>query len=331
MVDIGTRYLGLSLRSPLVASSSPLTETLDGIRALEDAGVGAVVLFSMFEEQLTLPPEALHQLLASATGSYAEALALLPDAPRAHTGPFEYLEYVRAAKDAVDVPIVASVNGTPGGAWAAYARLLEHAGADAIELNLYHVPSDPKVSSERLEAEYFHTLRRVREVVRIPVAVKLHPFFTSLPHAAGEFERAGADGLVLFNRFYQPLVDIERMRARPRIELSRSEDLRLPLRWVSILRRSVDADLAITGGVHTAEDALSGLAVGAQVVMLCSALLKHGPEHLRTVEQGMRVWLEARGIQKLDSFRGTLLESPEAREAIERAQYMRALHGFHTD
>lgn len=329
MVDITTRYLGLPLRSPLVASSSPLTETLDGIRALEDAGAGAVVLFSMFEEQLTLPPEALHRLMGEVAGSYAEAMASIPDVPRAHISPFEYLDYIRAAKEAVDIPIFASINGTPGGAWHAYARLVEQAGADGVELNLYHVPTDPAVSAERLEADYFHTVKRVREAVRIPLAVKLHPFFTSLPHAAKGFVEAGADGLVLFNRFYQPAIDLVQMQARPKIELSRSEDLRLPLRWVSILHDLVPGDLGLTSGVHTAEDALAALAAGARVAMVCSVLLEKGPAHLKSILQGMRVWLESREFRQVDDFRGALHENPEARRAVERAQYMRALHTWH--
>lgn len=328
MVRIGTRYLGLGLRSPLVASASPLSETIDGVRALEDAGAGAIVLYSLFEEQLTLPPEKLHQLMGQGAGGYAEAVALTSDSPRAQTDPLGYLEHVRRAKASVDIPIIASVNGSPGCSWQSYARLLEEAGADALELNLYHVPTDPEVSAEALEAEYFKAVKEMRAGTRIPIAVKLHPFFTSLPHAARRFHEAGAQGLVLFNRFYQPDVDLERMRARSRLALSTPEDLRLRLRWIGILYGKVGAELAATGGVHSAEDALKAVATGARVAMVCSVLLKHGVPHLRTLNERIRIWLDAHGYADLDALRGRLVEGTEAQSVIERAQYMRVLREY---
>jgi dihydroorotate dehydrogenase (fumarate) len=328
MVKIATRYLGLGLRSPLVPSASPLSETLGGVRALEDAGAGAIVLYSLFEEQLTLPPEVLHQLMGRGAGGYAEAVALRSSAPRVQNDPLGYLEHVRTAKEAVDCPIIASANGAPDGAWPHYAKLLAEAGADAIELNLYHIPTDPEVSAADLEDKYFHVVRSVKEVVDIPLAVKLHPFFTSLPHAARRFHENGADGLVLFNRFYQPDVDLDRMRARSSLALSTSEDMRLPLRWVSVLHRRTGADLALTGGVHSAEDALKAIAAGAQVAMVCSVLLRHGIPHLKTLNERLRIWLEARDFPDIDALRGRLHESEEVQAVIERAQYMRVLRDY---
>lgn len=325
MVSIGTRYLGLDVPSPLVASASPLSETLAGVRELEDAGAGAIVLFSLFEEQLTLEPETLHELMGIGAGGYAETLALLRQAPKSRQGPLEYLEHLRAAKSAVSVPIIASVNGAPGMSWHAYLRLLEETGADAIELNLYHVPTDPDLSSERLEQSYFDTVREASNGLSIPLSVKLHPFFTSLPNAARRFVENGARGLVLFNRFYQPDVDLDRMRARSRMGLSESVELRLPLRWVGILSNSTEAELAVTGGVHTAEDALKAIAMGARVAMVCSTLLRHGTHHLKTLNERLRIWLDAHGYVNVDALRGRLANEADTLAVVQRAQYMRTL------
>ncbi len=328
MVSIATRYLGLELRSPLVASASPLSETIAGVRALEDAGAGAVVLYSLFEEQLNLPPESLHDLMGRGAGGYAETVALQPGSHRGPSGPFEYLEYLREAKAAVGIPVIASVNGAPGKDWAPYASLLEAAGADAVELNLYHVPTDPSVPAAELESRYYHTVQLIRRALRVPLTVKLHPFFTSLPHAAARFHESGADGLVLFNRFYQPDVDLDRMRARARLTLSTSEDLRLPLRWVSILKRQLGAELAITGGVQSAEDALKAIAAGASVAMVCSTLIRHGVPHLKTLNERLRIWLDAHGFAGVDDLRGRLSQEEDAQSVIERAQYIRTLRDF---
>lgn len=328
MVDISTQYLGIPVRSPLCASASPLSDHLDGIRALDDAQVGAIVISSLFEEQLQLSPEILHRLLSLDRGSYAEVLSVATGGQRTRWGPDEYLAHLVAAKAAVDAPIIASLNGAPTAKWAGFARLLERAGADGIELNLYHLPTDPEVSAARLEEQYFQCVREVRDAVSLPLAVKLHPYFTSLPHAARRFVEAGADALVLFNRFYQPDLDLESKRAHNRVKLSTSEDLRIPLRWTAMLQPLLPADIAVTGGVHTGEDALKAMALGAQVAMVCSTLLRHGIPHLGALHRRMRAWLEAHDFRKIDDFRGSMLTGLELKEVIHRAQYIRNLHGY---
>ena len=332
MVELGTRYMGKSLKSPLVASASPLSETLSGVRELEDAGAGAVVLYSLFEEQLTLTEEQQTDLMARAHNkSVAETLALRPSSPRVKGGPVEYLEHLRGAKAAVDIPIIASLNGGPSADWPSYARLCEQAGADAVELNLYHVPTDPTKTAVDVEDAYLRSVSKVKKAVGVPVAVKLHPFFTSLPHTAREMKAAGADALVLFNRFYQPDVDLENMRVRTRLELSTPAELRLPLRWTSILTRADSPEIAISSGIHSAEDALRALAAGASVAMVCSTLLKKGIPHLRTLNQRLRVWLEARGWSSVEAFRGSLVRTEDGVADIQRAQYMRTLQDWDCD
>jgi dihydroorotate dehydrogenase (fumarate) len=328
-MELTTRYLGLSLRTPLVASASPLSGTLDGLRRLEDAGAAAVVLFSLFEEQLTLEPAQLQRLLGWSGGSFTEPSAAAAEPARMAMGPLGYLEHVRRAKEALDIPVIASLNGVPDRRWTDYARLVEQAGADALELNLYHVPTDPLASGEEVEAAYLETVRALRPAVRLPVAVKLHPFFSSLAWTAQRLHEAGADALVLFNRFYQPDLDPERRRVRPRLELSTRQDLRLPLRWIAILRGQVGADLAGTSGVHTAEDVLKLVMAGADVAMLCSALLRHGPERLGVIERDLDRWLEAHEHAALSPLRGVMSQErcPDP-AAFERAQYMLALHGW---
>lgn len=328
MVDTSTTYLGHRIRTPLIASASPLSETVDGLRALEEAGVGAIVLSSMFEEQLDLSPETLHRLMGENAGGYARVLGEQNGNPRTKRGPLEYLEHLRAAKAAVEVPIIASVNGTPGGSWPCYLPLLAEAGADAVEINLYHVPTDPMVSGADLEASYFDAVRRARDHFRAPIAVKLHPFFTSIPHAALRLHECGADALVLFNRFYQPDVDIETLEAKPRLLLSSPEQLRLPLRWIGILHGRVGAELALSGGVHSGEDVLKALAVGAQAVMLCSTLLRHGIHHLASLDKRLSIWLEAHDYPSVDALRGRLVTDGEASAIVHRAQYIRTLFGY---
>ena len=329
-VNRTTRYLGLTLRSPLVVSANPLTERVDAIRAMEDAGAGAVVLLSLFEEQLTLSRAELTARLAEGAGGLARAQARTPEHGRLQMGPLGYLEHIQAAKAAVEIPIVASLNGAPGHTWAEYARLVELAGADAIELNLYIVPTDPDVDPLALEKTYYEAVRAVRRAVAIPVAVKLTPFFSNLTYSAGRFAEAGADGLVLFNRFYQPTVDLERGTVRPQLTLSSADDLVLPLRWTSILRDRVQVSLSASSGVHSAHDALKLIAVGADTVQLCSTLLQHGIGHLHTIQRGMDAWLQAHDTT-LDALRGTLsARSGAATGAFERAQYLRTLDSFQT-
>ena len=328
-MDLTTRYLGLDLRSPLVASSSPLSQSLDGVRQLEDAGAAAIVLFSLFEEQLTLEPAQLRTMMATEDGGGAEARASFPEEGRLQMGPLGYLEHVRKAKAATGIPIIASLNGAPRRTWTHYAKLVEQAGADAIELNLYHVPTDPLTSSAEVEAAYFDTVRAVKESSRIPVAVKLHPFFGNLAWAAQQLHSAGADALVLFNRFYQPSIDIERRRVHHRLALSTHADLLMPLRWIAILRGQVGAQLAATGGIHDAEDVVQVLMAGADVAMLCSTLLQHGPDRVQTLERGLRIWLEAHEHRSVAEIRGVMsMERAVDPRAFERAQYMATLESW---
>ena len=312
MADLRTRYLGLDLRSPLVASSSPLTGSLDGLRRLEAAGAGAVVLPSLFEEDLN--------------GELAPSGAGPGDQAGYGAGPAAYLRLVAQAKQELSVPVVASLNGVSRGGWAGYAARLEEAGADALELNVYYVSSRPGLSGSDVEWHYLDVVRAVRRATGLPLAVKLSPYFSSLTNMAGQLVEAGADGLVLFNRFYQPDLDIEAMAVRPALELSTSTELRLPLRWIAVLHRRHRVSLAASTGVHTVEDVLKVLLAGADVAMLASALLRHGPDHLRPLEVGLRDWLDRHRYETLDQLRGRLSQrSVPDPAAFERANYIRTL------
>jgi dihydroorotate dehydrogenase (fumarate) len=297
MADLRTRYLGLELRSPLVASASPLTGSLDGLAKLEAAGAGAVVLPSLFEEELE-------------------------EASR----PAAYLTLVSQARQALSVPVIASLNGVSRSGWVRYATRMEQAGADAVELNIYYVSSRPGRSGSEVEWHYLDVVRSVRRAIQIPLAVKLSPYFSSLANLAGQLAEAGANGLVLFNRFYQPDVDIEALEVAPRLELSTSVELRLPLRWVAILHRRFGVSLAASTGVHTAEDVVKVLLAGADVAMTTSALLRHGPDHLRLLESGLRDWMDRHHYETVDQLRGLLSQrSIPDPAAFERANYIMTL------
>ena len=329
MPDLSTRYLGLRLRTPLVASSSPLTADLAGLRRLEDAGASAVVLPSLFEEQLTAESLEIDRLLETGAESFGEALGYFPSLDEYNTGPDHYLELVQRAKQVLDVPVIASLNGTTPGGWVEHARLLEEAGADALELNLYAVAADPEENAWTLETRLREVVLGVRRAIAIPLAVKLSPFFTALAHTARELVAAGADGLVLFNRFYQPDLDLETLEVKPRLVLSTSEELRLPLRWIAILRGRVEASLAATSGVHTRDDVLKALLAGADVAMLASALLRFGPDHLRPLEQGLAEWLAVREYESVEQLKGSLCQgSVTDPAAFERANYARTLKSW---
>jgi dihydroorotate dehydrogenase (fumarate) len=325
MADLRTRYLGLELPSPLVASSSPLTGSLDGLRRLEAAGVGAVVLPSLFEEDLAEETEQVDALRATGATA-AEARAGHPDQAGYGAGPAAYLSLVTQAKQTLSVPVIASLNGVSRGGWVRYAARLEEAGADALELNVYYVSSRPGSSSSEVEWHYLDVVRSVRQAIGIPLAVKLSPYFSSLANLAGQLAEAGANGLVLFNRFYQPDLDIEAMEVRPALELSSSTELRLPLRWIAILHRRFGVSLAASTGVHTGEDVLKVLLAGADVAMMTSALLRHGPDHLRRVEVGVGDWMDGHGYETVDQLRGRLSQrSVPDPAAFERANYIRTL------
>jgi dihydroorotate dehydrogenase (fumarate) len=329
VIDLTTTYLGLSLHTPLVASASPLSKTLDGARRLEDSGAAAIVLYSLFEEQITHESRQLDHYLSRGAHSYAEALSYFPDLDRYNLEPDSYLAHLRRVKEAVAIPVIGSLNGITTGGWVDYARRIEQAGADALELNIYYLPTDPYLSSAELEDRYVELVRAVRERVTVPLALKLSPSFTALPNMARRCVEAGANGLVLFNRFYQPDLDLENLVVVPGVALSTSADLRLPLRWVAILHGRVAADLALSGGVHTAEDALKALMAGANAAMLTSALLEHGPGRLLHILADLTAWLEEHEYESVEQLRGSMSQRHVAEPAAyERANYMRALNAF---
>jgi dihydroorotate dehydrogenase (fumarate) len=329
MIDLSTKYIGLNLHSPLVASASPLSRDLDGIRRLEDAGASAVVLYSLFEEQLRQEAMELEYHLSAGTESFAESLTYLPMRSEFRTGPEGYLEHIRRAADAVGIPIIASLNGATLGGWTHYAKEIEDAGADAIECNIYAIAADVDVPGTEVEHDYVQILRAVKSAVHIPVAVKLSPFFSNMANMAKRLEQAGADGLVLFNRFYQPDIDLEELEIRPNVLLSTPQALRLPLTWIGILYGRIRTSLAATSGIYSAEDVTKLLLVGADVTMLCSALLRHGLGHLRSVERDLREWLDIHEYESVAQMQGSMsqLRCPDP-AAFERAQYMRAVKGY---
>lgn len=329
-MDLSTTYLGLKLRSPLVPSAAqPLTENVDNIKRMEDAGAAAVVMHSLFEEQLSLERRELFESMTQGTDSFAEALTYFPEPSEFHVGPEVYLENIQKAKATVKIPIIASLNGSTPGGWVEYAQKIEKAGADAIELNIYWIPTDPSLTSIRIEDTYVEILRSVKEQVDIPVAVKLSPFFTNFANMARRLEAVGADGLTLFNRFYQPDMDLESLEVTPNILLSTPMAMRVPLRWIAILRDQVGLSLAATSGIHRATDAIKMLMAGADVTMMCSALLRHGVKHIATVETEIRAWMEEHDYESIEQLKGSMSQKncPDP-AAFERAQYMRAVSSY---
>jgi dihydroorotate dehydrogenase (fumarate) len=329
MIDLSTTYLGLPLKSPLVASASPMCDSIDSIRRLEDAGVAAVVLPSLFEEQLELESQTVDSDYSRGAESFAESLNYIPNLATYNTGPDGYLELVRRAHERCNIPIIASLNGTTSGGWTHYSTLMEEAGADALELNIYSIPVDPHRSSEDLEREHIDLVRRVKQSVEIPVAVKLQPMITSLPHFARELDRAGADALVLFNRFYQPDFDIDALEIVPTLTLSSPQELLLRLHWVAILFRQIRGDLAITGGVHSAQDVLKSMMAGASAAMMASALLRNGTGHAKRVLDDVKAWMGEHEYDSIEQMRGSMCRQnvPNPR-AFERGNYMRVLSSY---
>jgi dihydroorotate dehydrogenase (fumarate) len=326
-VDLTTTYLGMKLRSPLVMSASQaLSGEVDNVRCAEDAGAGAVVLYSLFEEQLRMERLELDHNLTAGTESFAESLTYFPEPSEFHLGPEGYLKHIQQAKKAVKIPVIASLNGMSLGGWTDFAKQIEQAGADALELNIYYVPADLSLNGAKVEKTYLDILKSVKSAVKIPVAVKLSAQFSSIANMAKRLDDAGANGLVLFNRFYQPDIDLDALEVAPNILLSTPQAMRLPLRWIAILHGRIKADLAGTSGIHTGEDVIKMLMVGANVTMLCSALLKNGIGHLRTVEQEMRNWMEKHEYESVSQMRGSMsqLQCGDP-TAFERAQYIRAV------
>jgi len=329
MIDLTTTWLGLPLRTPLVMSPSPLGESLDVIRRAEDAGVGAVVLPSLFEEQILVESRDLDRQLWHGAHVHAEAATYFPDMTDYNLGPEGYLAHLERAKAAVDVPVIASLNGVSAGGWVEYARRMEAAGADALELNVYHLATDPFVSSAAVERAYLDLVRDVTREVGIPVAVKIGPYFSALAHFARELDEAGADGLVLFNRFYQPDIDVEALDVVPNLTLSTPSELRLRLRWVAILHGHVRADLGVTGGVHGAVDVLKAMMAGASVAMMTSALLQHGVDHVARVRADLEHWMTEHEYASIDEMRGSMSHRHVADPAaFERANYLKVLRSY---
>jgi dihydroorotate dehydrogenase (fumarate) len=328
-MDLTTRYLGLNLRTPLVPSASPLSHEVDGIKRLEDAGAAAVVLYSLFEEQVRNELEAVQNHLMDGADSFAEALTYFPKPSEFVTGPEEYLGIVRKAKESVRIPIIASLNGVAIGGWIDYAKKIQQAGADALELNIYSIPTELDRTAAEIEQTYIDILKAVKSVVSIPVALKLSPYFSNMANMAKRLDQAGADGLVLFNRFYQPDINLEELEVQAKIHLSTPQELRLPLRWIAILHGRIKADLAVTGGIHSAADALKMLMAGANVTMLCSVLLSKGLGAIRQIETEMSDWLAAHDYQSVRQLQGSMSQKNCADpSAFERAQYMRTLLSY---
>jgi len=328
-MDLSTSYLGLKLRTPLVPSASPLTEDVGNIKRMEDAGAAAVVLHSLFEEQLIMEQRELHHHMTQGTESFAEALTYFPESEEFHVGPEEYLNLIHKAKQSVKIPVIASLNGTSIGGWTEFAKKMEQAGADALELNVYYIPTDGGLSSAEVEETYLDILKAVKSAISIPVAIKLSPYFSNMANMAKRLDAAGANGLVLFNRFYQPDIDLETMEVRPNVLLSTAHAMRLPLTWIGILYGKVKAELAASSGIYTAEDAIKMLFAGASVTHLCSVLLKHGISQIRAIEEKMKAWMEEQEYESVKQLRGSVSQKncPDP-SAFERAQYMRALQGY---
>lgn len=325
-MDISARYLGIPLHSPLVVSASPLSDSVAEIQHMEAVGAGAVVMYSLFEEQIRHEREKTFYVKVTDTENLAQPFARYTTPPAYNTDANGYLEHIRAAKAAVRIPIIASLNGSTIGGWTRFAKQLQEAGADAVELNLYNVPADLHISAAEIEAGYLDIVRAVRRTVQIPVSVKISPFFTSLGHFVKQLELVGANGVVLFNRFYQPDIDPQFLKVSSNLTLSTPETLRLPLRWIALLYGRVNLDLAATGGVYTVDDVAKSLLAGANVTMLTSALFKHGVDHLTTLNRGLKEWLSGHGFSSVQQVCGKLSQiNADDPTAYERAQYTRAL------
>jgi dihydroorotate dehydrogenase (fumarate) len=328
-MDLTTQYLGLKLRNPLVPAACPLCDDIDNLKRMEDAGAAAVVLPSLFEEQLRQDRAELNERLEQGTESFAEALTYFPEPEEYRVGPETYLEHIQRAKAAVQIPIIASLNGSTLGGWTDYAQQIQQAGADALELNIYAIPTDPDLPAAAIEDIYVQIVKAVKAQVTMPVTVKLSPFFTNFAHVAKRLDEAGADGLVLFNRFYQPDIDLEELEVVPNILLSTPMAMRLPLRWVAILYGRIQADLAASSGVHRATDAIKMIMAGASVATMASALLRHGIKHLTAVETELKQWMEEHEYESVAQMRGSMSQRncPDP-SSFERAQYMKALATF---
>lgn len=329
MPDLTTMYMGLKLRNPLVASASPLSKNIDSLRRMEESGLSAVVMYSLFEEQVTHELHQLDHFLTRGTNSYAEAMDYFPDLSYYNIGPEAYLEHLYRVKQRLNIPVIGSLNGISAGGWVEYAENIEQAGADALELNIYYLSTDPDLTGHELEETYLSLVREVRQRIKIPLAVKLSPFFSSIPNMARKFVEAGANGLVLFNRFYQPDFDLENLEIVPSLELSNSSDLRLPLRWIAIMYKRIQADFALTSGIHTGTDVVKAIMAGATVAMTASELLAKGIERAQSIINGLDGWMEENEYESVTQMRGSMSQSAVAEPAaFERANYLKVLNSI---
>ncbi|HHY54701.1 MAG TPA: dihydroorotate dehydrogenase-like protein [Chloroflexi bacterium] len=332
MVDLSTTYLGLKLKHPVVPSASPLSESLDKIKRLEDAGAAAIVMYSLFEEQIVGESHLLDHYLSYGAESFAEALDYFPEMDSYNIGPNAYLDLIRRAKESVSIPVIGSLNGVSTGGWVEYARMIQEAGADALELNIYYIPTDPAMTGAEVEQMYLDVVHDVKANISIPLAVKVGPYFSSFANMAMRLAKAGADGLVIFNRFYQPDFDLERLEVVPNLTLSSAWELRTPIRWVSILYGKVPVDFAVTRGVHSYEDVLKGVMAGANVTMMASELLRNGVNRIGLIVQEVAQWLEDHEYHSLQQARGSMSQQNVAEPAaFERANYMKVLQSWKFD
>jgi dihydroorotate dehydrogenase (fumarate) len=328
-MDLTTSYMGLQLKNPLVPSASPLSYSLDSMRRLEDAGASAIVMYSLFEEQIQHEAAELNHYLSYGTESFAEALSYFPEADLYNLGPEEYVELIHKAKRALSIPVIGSLNGISTGGWIDYARKIEEAGANGIELNVYYIPTDPRLTGQQVEDRYVEVLKAVKSTVHIPIAMKLSPYFSALANMAQRLDAAGANALVLFNRFYQPDIDLENLEVTPNVILSTPQAMRLPLRWIAILHKRIKASLAATSGIHTAHDVLKMLMAGADVTMLCSTLLRSGPGRIKEILAELQQWMIDHEYVSVTQMKGSMSQKSVADPAaFERANYMKALSSF---
>jgi len=331
-MDLTTKYMGLKLKNPIVPSASPLSQTVESVKAMEDAGAAAVVVYSLFEEQITHESGELDHYLNYGTESYAEATSYYPEQEEYHLGPYEYLDHIANLKKATDLPIIGSLNGVSSGGWVKYAKNIEQAGADALELNVYYIPTNGNLNGSEIEKMYVDTLKSVKSQIQIPVAIKLSPFFTSMSNIAKKLDDAGADALVMFNRFYQPDFDLEKLEVVPNLVLSTNWEMRLPLRWIAILYSNIKASMAATSGIHSYQDVLKVMMAGGDVAMICSELLMNGVGRITEMLKGLENWMEENEYDSIDLMKGSMSQKAvEEPAAFERANYMKALQSYRTN
>lgn len=329
MIDLSAQYLGLKLKNPLIASASPLSERVETVKQMEQAGISAVVMYSLFEEQIIHESLELDHYLNYGTDSFAEALTYLPDTGRYSLGPEKYVDHVKRLKDAVSIPVIGSLNGVSSGGWVQYAKRIEEAGADALELNIYYLPFDPSITSAGLEENYIQLVKDVRREIKIPLAVKVSPFLTGVANVLKQFAEAGADGLVLFNRFYQPDIDLETLEITPSLVLSTSNELRMPLRWIALLYGQIKTDFAITSGVHTSEDVIKSMMAGASATMMASELLKNGIKRIPEILSGMQMWMETNEYESVAQMKGSMsAQAVRQPGTLRRSNYIKVLNSF---